>query len=115
MVILSKPIYHFWIGSKVNIDTFLTVLMAVFFASSIFVTPYTIFLNGTGKVKLQAIQGVIAAVINIPLSIFLSQYFKLGVSGVILATVICFIPSLILNPLQYRRILTKTATGIWNK
>jgi O-antigen/teichoic acid export membrane protein len=115
MVILSKPIYHFWIGSKVNIDTFLTVLMAVFFASSIFVTPYTIFLNGTGKVKLQAIQGVIAAVINIPLSIFLSQSFKLGVSGVILATVICFIPSLILNPLQYRKILTKTATGIWNK
>ena len=114
MVLVSQPIYRFWVGSKVHIHFSLTVLMAIFFVLSIFVTPYTMFLNGTGKVKLQAIQGATVAVLNIPLSIFLSLFFKMGTNGVILSTIICFIPSLILNPIQYNKILTKSATGIWN-
>lgn len=115
MVWASQSIYNFWIGTRVHIDFSLTVLMAVFFSLSIFVTPYTIFLNGTGKIKLQAIQGASAAIINIPLSIFLSLFFELGTNGVILATIICFIPSLILNPIQYYKILTKKAVGIWDE
>lgn len=115
MVFISTYFYQVWIGSKLIIDNTLTILMGIFFAASIYVTPYTIFLNGTGKVQIQAIQSVVVSIINIPLSIFLSNYNVLGVNGVILATIICFIPSLVLSQLQYHKILKKTATGIWNK
>jgi O-antigen/teichoic acid export membrane protein len=114
MVLVSQPIYSFWIGSKVEIHYSLTLLMSIFFGISIFVTPYTMFLNGTGKIKLQAIQGILVSLINIPLSIFLSHTLKFGINGVILSTIICLIPGLILGPIQYHKILTKTAKGIWN-
>lgn len=115
MIIFSEYFYQMWIGSKVSINWSLTALMGLFFASTIYVTPYTMFLNGTGKVKLQAIQGAVAAIINIPLSIFLSHSIGLGVNGVILATVICFIPSIILNKVQYKKIVSNTANKFWNK
>jgi O-antigen/teichoic acid export membrane protein len=115
MIILSGYIYQIWIGDKVAIPVMLTILMGVFFAASIYVTPFTMFLNGTGKVKLQAIQGAIAAIINIPLSILFSKYFGLDVSGVIFATIVCFIPSLIFSPIQYNKLIKNNAIGIWNK
>lgn len=115
MVLMSDFVYHLWIGNKVSIPFSFTLFMALFFVCSIFVTPYTMFLNGTGKVKLQAIQGMTAAIINIPLSIFFIKYTSLGSSGVILATVICFIPSVILSPIQYFKIINNNAKNIWNK
>jgi O-antigen/teichoic acid export membrane protein len=115
MVIGSQVIYSFWIGSKVHIPFSLTLLMAIFFTLNILSTPYTVFLNGAGKVKIQAIQSFFAALINIPLSIYLSLFLGLGTNGIILSTIICFIPSLILNPLQYRKIINNIAKGIWNK
>jgi len=115
MVVFSKFIYLFWVGPAVNVNIYLTMLMAVFFACTIFVTPYTMFLNGIGKIKLQAIQSVFAAILNIPLSIFLSRNLDLGIKGVILATIICFLPSTILMPIQYFKIVNNKAINIWNK
>jgi len=115
MVLLSSRFYRFWVGTEVVIPLNLSILMGVFFLFSLITIPYTMFLNGSGKVRLQAIQGFIAALVNIPLSIFFVKVLHLGVEGVILATVICFIPSLFLSPLQYRKIIMKKATGIWNK
>jgi O-antigen/teichoic acid export membrane protein len=115
MVIISKLVYQFWIGTKISIPSSLTIFMALFIVSSIIVTPYTIFLNGTGKIKIQAIQSVIAALINIPLSIFFAKTLNIGVNGIILATIVCFIPSLIFSQIQYSKIINNKAFGIWNK
>ncbi len=115
MIFVSQYIYEFWIGEKLYVPRKVTLITGVFFICTIFVTPYTLFLNGTGKIKLQAIQGFLAALINIPLALLFAIYFKLGASGVILATTISFLPSVILNPIQYKKIVTKTAKGIWNK
>lgn len=115
MTFTSNYAYNIWIGSRVKIPLDLTVLMGIFFAASIYVSPFTMFLNGTGKVKLQAIQGALAAIINIPLSILLCHYFNLGTNGVILSTLICYIPSIILNPVQYFKLINHTADNIWNK
>ena len=114
MVLLSDIFYEFWINSKVLVSHAVTLLIALFFILSLYVTPYTIFLNGTGKIRLQALQGVIMAIVNIPLSLLLAKVFDLGVPGVILSTVICFIPSVILSQLQYQKIITGKAKSIWN-
>ena len=115
MVIVSPIIYKLWIGNDIDIPLPLTIYMAIYFALTIFYSPYTFFINGTGKVKLQMYSILITAVINIPLSVFLAKYVNLGVSGVILATIICIIPHVILCPIQYYKIINKRAYGIWDK
>ncbi|MFV5685832.1 lipopolysaccharide biosynthesis protein [Flavobacterium sp. GB2R13] len=115
MMFLSNIFYHFWIGSKVYVTKSLTILMGIFIMSSIFVTPYTFFINGIGKVKIQALQSVFCSLINIPLSIYFASNLKMGAAGVIFATIICFIPSMILAPMQYYKVINNTAKGIWNK
>lgn len=115
LVVVSEQFYNLWIGHNIPIPFILTLLMAFFSLCSIFVTPFTMFLNGTGKIKLQALQGMSAAILNIPLSILFAKIFHLGISGVIFATIVCFIPSVLLAPIQYRRIMKNNAKGIWNK
>lgn len=115
MVIFSPLVYKLWIGTSVNIPFSLTFYMGIFFALTIFYAPYTYFINGTGKVKLQMYSILITAFINIPLSIFLAKNLEMGVKGVIIATILCLIPHVIICPLQYLKIINKTATGVWNK
>ena len=57
----------------------------------------------------------IGALLNIPLSVVLVKYTVLGVEGVIIATIICVLPNLMLFPIQYSKLINKTANGIWNK
>lgn len=115
MVVASPIVYKLWINDKVDIPISLTVYMAVFFALTIFYAPYTYFINGTGKVKLQMYSILGTAIINIPLSIFLAKNMDLGVSGVIIATILCIVPHVILCPIQYSKIINNKAYGIWNK
>jgi Na+-driven multidrug efflux pump len=76
--------------------------------------PYTYFINGVGKVKLQMYTIGIAALINIPLSIFFAKKIEMGVSGIIFATILCIIPHCILCRIQYKKIINNVAFGIFN-
>ncbi|WP_165932717.1 lipopolysaccharide biosynthesis protein [Flavobacterium cellulosilyticum] len=114
MMIFSNSIFLLWIGTKVTIPTSLTLFIGLFFIINTIISPFTAFLNGTGKIRLQVIQAVISAVINIPLSIYLAINLGMGSKGVILATIICSIPGLILAPLQYYKIINKRAVGIFS-
>jgi O-antigen/teichoic acid export membrane protein len=115
MVIASPIVYKIWIGDNIDIPLSLTFYMALFFSLTILYAPYTYFINGTGKVKLQMYSIAATAIINVPLSIFLAKNIGLGVSGVIIATILCLVPHIILCPLQYLKIINNKAYGIWNK
>ncbi|WP_395050181.1 lipopolysaccharide biosynthesis protein [Flavobacterium sp.] len=115
MVIVSPFVYRLWINDKVDVPMSLTIYMAVFFVLTIFYAPYTYFINGTGKVKLQMYSIAATSLLNIPLSIFLASNMGFGVSGVIIATILCLIPHVILCPIQYLKIINNKAYGIWNK
>ena len=114
MLIISNQFYVFWVGEEIVIPFDLSVFMAMFVMLTLFTQPFGFFINGTGKIKIQLIIGVAMAVINIPLSIILVKYFEFGVSGVILATILCSIFGLIVYPIQYYKIINKKATGLWN-
>lgn len=115
LLLLSPFIYDVWIQHKVEIPLQLSALMCCYFAITLLTTPYTIFINGSGKVSLQSWQAILSAIINIPLCVLFSGYFEMGTSGVILATILCLIPGLILSPIQTRMILRNHARGIFNK
>jgi O-antigen/teichoic acid export membrane protein len=114
MILISNHIYELWIGDSIKIPFLLTVLVGLNTIIQVFMQPIIMYINGTGKIKIQMINGFIAALINIPLSIFLVLYFELGIAGVILGTILVRIPGMILYPLQVYKLVTKTADGIWN-
>lgn len=115
MVLISPYIYRIWLGELVVVPISLTIVIAIYFMIIVIYAPYNYFINGVGKIKLHMISFGIAALVNIPLSIVLVRYFDLGVEGVMLATIICIAPNLILFPMQYHKIINNTATGLWNK
>lgn len=115
MVLVAPYVYKLWIGDLVEIPMVLTICMAMYFIITVLYAPFNYFINGIGKIRLHMYVFAIGAIINIPLSIILVRYTSLGVEGVIIATNICIIPNLILFPLQYYKLINKTATGIWNK
>lgn len=114
MVFVSDTFYFLWIGD-IEVPFLLTILVAINTVITIFTQLLSMYLNGTGKVTIQMYNGVFAATVNIPLSIFLAVNLDMGVSGVVLATILVKISGLIIYPLQVFRLLNKSATGIWNK
>lgn len=114
MILFSNEFYLLWIGDKVKIPFILSVLMSVFFMITVFIQPFVIFINGTGKIKLQLYISIITSLLNIPLSIFFARNLNLGISGVILATIVCSIPGIFYFPLQYSKLINNKAKGIWN-
>lgn len=114
MLIIANQFYIFWVGEEVIIPFDLSVFMAIFVMLTLLTQPFGFFINGTGKIKIQLIIGVIMAIVNIPISIILVKFYGFGVSGVILATILCSIFGLVFYPIQYYKIINKKATGLWN-
>lgn len=115
MIFLSDWFYEFWVGDKVNVPLKLSIAMAFFVVMLTFNMIYVNFINGVGKIKLQLVTSLISMTINIPLSIYLGKYLGWGSIGVILATCFSLGYSVIIRPIQYKKLINGTATGIWNK
>jgi len=115
MMFLADKVYLLWIGSEIRVPFLLTVLMGVNTIVQVFMQPFIMFINGTGKLKIQLYVGLILAFINIPLSILLAVNYNLGVAGVILATLITRSIEVFIYPPQVYKIVNKKAKGIWNE
>lgn len=115
MFLISKWFFVIWVGDEILIGTGLSLSMMFFVLLMTFNMVYVNFINGAGKVKLQLWTSIISMCINIPLSILFAKIFDWGLPGVILATCFSLCYSVILRPLQYKKLINNTATGIWNK
>lgn len=75
---LSGPfILRLWVGDRVTIDGSLLLSMGALSVALTLATPLSIYLNGTGKIGVQAVLGVLMAAIAIGLKIVLGQRFGL--------------------------------------
>jgi O-antigen/teichoic acid export membrane protein len=113
MLALSSRVYIMWIGDRVIIPFTLSLVWSVFIAIQSLNAIFVHFVNGTGKIKLQMILALVSAAVNIPLSILLAKYLNFGVAGVISATIVTQAVLLLLTYLQYRKIVSGKAVGIW--
>lgn len=114
MLLLSKPIYKIWIGGDIYIPWSLSIAMSTYVIVLIISLRYSCILNGLGKLRLQLILTSAAALSYIPLSVLaLKQYHNI----ITLVAIMCLvnIPGLIINGIQYKKLMNNTATGIWNK
>jgi O-antigen/teichoic acid export membrane protein len=115
MVLAANTVYSIWIKEDIHVSFGVTIFMGVFALLSTFNQIFGNFINGIGKMRLSFYLTIITAIINIPLCFLLAKYCNLGSAGIILASCISLLPDIIFIPIQYLKIINKTATGIWNK
>lgn len=115
MFIFHKPVIKFWLRGKIELPMLLAIFMGLSIMLQIFVAPFSLFINGTGKIKLSMILSPIVIVLNIPLSILFAKPLGMGIAGVIAGTAVCNLASLIVSSIQYHKIVNHKATGIWNQ
>lgn len=113
MLILSEPMYHLWIGDAVKIPFKLSLLMGLYVIITTWNNIYAFFVNGVGKIRIQVYSSIASCIIFFPLTLWLAS--KLSVTGIILAMNLVLLFSATLLPIQYKKIINNTATGIWQK
>ncbi|MCD8297171.1 MAG: hypothetical protein LUC88_06315 [Prevotella sp.] len=114
MIAVSAPVYRIWVGGGVEIPLSMTVLVAVYIMILTISTRYSYVLNGIGALRLQLIMTICAAVAYIPLAVF---FGRLTNSINMLIGIMCIVnlPGLVINIVQYNKIVNAKAKGIWIK
>lgn len=114
MVLASKFVYGMWLGrGSIDINYSTTGLILLYISFEMLYKVYGTIINGTGKVFAQIILTGIIAIIYIPLAILLGKLF--GLSGVLIANAIVFALNYLWSKVQCNKLISQTATGIWNK
>ena len=113
MILLSPWVYDIWIGDIV-IDLKMSIVMAVYIFILIYSLRYSYFINGIGKLRLQLIFTTAAAVIFIPLA-YLTTLWSHNIIWFMVVMCLVNIPGLIVNRIQFSKLINKQAKGIWNK
>jgi len=114
MFAISPVFFRFWVP-QVKVPLLLSGIMCFYVLALAWGNIFVNFINGVGKIQLQLIIGIIGTVINIPLSYFFGITLGLGSAGVIGASIICIAYGPVFAPIQFKKIINGTASGIWNR
>lgn len=114
MILISDFVYAIWIGNDCNIDFRMSIAVAVYIFILIYSMRYSYFINGIGKLRLQLLFSTTAAILFIPLAYIV---VKLTNDVIWFIAVMCLvnIPGLIVNRLQFNKLINGQAKGIWNQ
>ena len=112
--ILAGRLIHLWVR-KVQVPVDMQITLCVFTLISLIAAPQHIFLNGAGKIRLQLYTAVYTIIMTVPFALLFCKTLHLGPKGVILAMICTSLPVTILYRIQYNKIMSGKATGIWVK
>jgi Na+-driven multidrug efflux pump len=107
MALLIKPIVAIWIGHEIEVSEPLVISVGLYVLISTWNNIFAMLVNGVGAIKLQLYTSVVAMIINVPLAILFVRWFGLGLSGVVLATVISLFMAAVVLPFQVFKIIQK--------
>ncbi len=115
MLVFSREVYRLWLGPEVTVPFSVSAGMAIFVTISNWNSIFATYINSISKIRLQLFNSILTGIVTIPLSYYLSKYTSLGLSGIIIGTSICLLFGSVWAPIQYRKLITNKAKGIWNK
>lgn len=112
MLFVSPVAYKLWIGSSlvVPFSVSAAMMILVFFQTYAAVNMYII--NGIGAMRIQLIIYVLFGLIAWPLLVFSSRF---GLTGVIIVPSLVYLTQGAFIQIQIRKIINKSASGIWLK
>ncbi len=114
MFAISPIFFKLWVP-QIEVPLLLSGIMCLYVIVLAWGNIFVNFVNGVGKIQLQLIIGIIGTLVNIPLSYFFAMTLDMGIAGVISASIICIAYGPIFAPIQFKKIINGTATGIWNR
>lgn len=115
IVVISPWLFKIWIGDKADVPIIMSLAVAVMILLDMWIRIYDYFINGVGKIRIQMIITIAMAIVYIPLAYCFSVVLKMGSIGVVLASIVSYLVSAIISPIQAKMILKGTAKGIWDK
>lgn len=111
---ISDFTFHIWVGDRVIVPTSLAIIFVGYNILALFSQQYNLFLASVGKMNLTVIISCIKIVVFIPIAVVMIRaYGGIGLISSIIA--INTIPNLVFGYIQTNKIISGTATGIWNK
>jgi len=114
LLLIADKVIYFWVGNQIHVPWGLKIALTFHVVIQLLESPFIIFLNGISKVRIQLYMSVLSIVLAIPLSVFLSRNLNFGPSGVVVALMCFSLPTAILLIIQYKKVMSNTAKGIWN-
>jgi O-antigen/teichoic acid export membrane protein len=111
--LVAGKLIGLWLHNAVQVPMSMQVTMCIYTLISLIAAPQHIFLNGTGKVRLQLYTAIYTIIMTIPLAWLFCKVLHLGPKGVILAMICTSLPVTILYRIQYNKIMSGKATGVW--
>jgi len=113
ILFMSSIVYDFWLGDKVKISFSLSAAMCIYVLIIVWNMIYVQFINGVGKIRVQLLSSIFGTIMTIPLTYYFAKLY--GINGIIIASCILGLTNTLWTYLQYKKLLTQTAKGIWNK
>jgi Na+-driven multidrug efflux pump len=110
---LAGILIGLWLHNAVQVPLSMQITMCVYTLISLIAAPQHIFLNGTGKIRLQLYTAIYTIIMDIPFAWLFCKVLHLGPKGVILAMICTSLPVTILYRIQYNKIMSGKATGLW--
>jgi len=114
LLFISPWIYNLWIGERVRVPFVVSTAMALYAIMMVFISPYSHYINGIGKLDIVFKVVIVTSLLYIPMAVTLAKS-SLQLTGVILSTCIINSINIPLYIIQTYKIINRRATGIWNK
>jgi len=113
VLFISPWLFKMWLGNTVHVPFTLSIALTTYVISYIWMSIFAFLLNGMGKIRLQLYVASIVALIYIPLVIYFGKI--LGLEGITYLSTVFFIFTGTIYWVQTKKILNRTAVGLWNK
>ena len=113
LVFGSNFFFKLWVGDVLSVPISLILALALANILNMWGSTYSLFLNGIGKIKTQIYFLGAQAFLFIPLCYFFYKN-NFGLISIVIVQIIYYTINLFVYPIQYSKILNKTAKGIWN-
>lgn len=112
MNLVAPFVYGIWINNETHVSAEMTFLMSLYVFLLVVSMRYSYILNGMGALRLQMLMTISTAV-YIPLAWFVSSTTQ-DINCFLAVMCVCNVPGLVVNVIQYKKILNQKATGIWS-
>lgn len=111
---VSSIAFSIWVGDKIIVPHTLAIAFVVYNILALYSQQYSLFLASVGKMNLNVIISCCKIILFIPVAVLLVKQF--GAIGLVGATILInTIPNLVFGYIQTNKIISGTATGIWNR
>lgn len=103
MINIFPKVSYIWLGKKLNYSSELIIITAFYFILLMWSNVYSSFLCGVGRINVFTVVCMIQAILNIPLSIFFAIKLNMGLSGVVMGSLVVMLLASIVGPIEVRR------------